>query len=111
VSRDLKAFLKIKTMLQLAQFGYNDWNFLYWRQSWLDLNRIASSLVPYCAAHGTFRYFEICSICFREGLGRSKPATKPWNKHNNTAVGISTISKPYWTVFYWIKWALQVWVS
>jgi hypothetical protein len=46
VSRDLKAFLKIKTMLQLAQFGYNDWNFLYWRQSWLDLNRIASSLVP-----------------------------------------------------------------
>jgi hypothetical protein len=29
VSRDLKAFLKIKTVLQLAQFGYNDWNFLY----------------------------------------------------------------------------------
>jgi hypothetical protein len=29
VSRDLKAFLKIKTMLQVAQFGYNDWNFLY----------------------------------------------------------------------------------
>jgi hypothetical protein len=38
VSRDLKAFLKIKTVLQLAQFGYNDWNFLYWRQSWLELS-------------------------------------------------------------------------
>jgi hypothetical protein len=34
----------------------------------------------------------------REGLGRSKPATNPWNEHNNTTVGISTISKPYWTV-------------
>jgi hypothetical protein len=64
-----------------------------------------------CAAHGTFRYFELCSICLREGLGRSKPAINPWNKHNNTTVGISTISKPYWTVFYRIKWALQVWVS
>ncbi len=31
----------------------------------------------YCAAHGTFRYFEVCSICLREGLGRSKPATNP----------------------------------
>ncbi len=26
----------------------------------------------YCAAHGTFRYFELCSICLREGLGRSQ---------------------------------------
>jgi hypothetical protein len=41
-----------------------------------------------CAAHGTFRYFELCSICLREGLGCSKPATNPWNKHNNTTVGI-----------------------
>ena len=24
----------------------------------------------------------------------------PWNKYNNTTVGISTISKPYWTAFY-----------
>ncbi len=31
----------------------------------------------YCAAQGTFRYFELCSICLREGLGRSKPATNP----------------------------------
>ncbi len=31
----------------------------------------------YCAAHGTFRYFELCSICLRKGLGRSKPATNP----------------------------------
>ncbi len=66
---------------------------------------------PNFATHGTFRYFELCSICLREGLGSSKPATNPWNKHNNTTVGISTISKPYWTVFYRTKWALQVWVS
>ncbi len=64
-----------------------------------------------CCAHGTFCYFELCSICLREGLGHSKPATNPWNKQNKTTVGISTISKPYWTVFYRIKWALQVWVS
>ncbi len=64
-----------------------------------------------CFAHGTFRYFELCSNCLREGLGRSKPATNPWNKHNNTTVGISTIFQPYWTVFYRIKWGLQVWVS
>jgi len=67
--------------------------------------------IGYCAAHGTFRYSELCSICLREGLGRSKPATNPWNKHNNTTVEISTISKPYWTVFYRIKWTLQVWAS
>ncbi len=67
--------------------------------------------LQYCAAHRTFCYFELCSICLREGLGSSKPTTSPWNKHNNTTVGISTISKPYWTVFYRIKWALQVWVS
>jgi hypothetical protein len=30
-----------------------------------------------CAAHGTFRYFELCSICLREGLGRSEPAINP----------------------------------
>jgi hypothetical protein len=64
-----------------------------------------------CAAYGTFRYFELCSICLREGLCRSKPATNPWNKHNNTTVAISTISKPYWTVFCRIKWAVQVWES
>ncbi len=52
-------------------------------------------------------YFELCLICLREGLGRSNPATNRWNKHNNTTVGISTVSKPYWTVFYRIKWALQ----
>ncbi len=34
-------------------------------------------LYTVCAAHGTFRYFELCSICLREGLGRSKPATTP----------------------------------
>ena len=28
-------------------------------------------------APGTFRYFQLCSICVREGLGRSKPATNP----------------------------------
>ena len=33
----------------------------------------------------------------------SKPATNPQCKHINTTVGISTISKPYWTVFYRIK--------
>ncbi len=56
-----------------------------------------------CFAHRTFCYFELCSICLREGLGRSKPATNPWNKHNNTTVGISTIFKTYWTVFYRIN--------
>ncbi len=30
-----------------------------------------------CAAHGTFRFFELCLICLREGLGCSKPATNP----------------------------------
>ncbi len=80
---------------------------LYMRKIWfyfLSVHRC-------CAAHRTFRYFELCSICLRESLGRSKPATNPWNKHNNTTVRISTISKPYWTVFYRIKWALQMWVS
>ncbi len=27
------------------------------------------------------RNFELCSICLWEDLGRSKPATNPWNKH------------------------------
>jgi hypothetical protein len=58
-----------------------------------------------------FPLLELCSICWKEGLGRSKPATNPLNKHNNTTVEISTIYKPYWTVFYRIKWALQVWAS
>jgi hypothetical protein len=40
-----------------------------------------------CAAHGTFRYFELRSICLREGLGRSKPATNPWNKHKQHNCG------------------------
>ncbi len=26
-----------------------------------------------CCAHGAFCYLELCSICLREGLGRSKP--------------------------------------
>jgi hypothetical protein len=30
-----------------------------------------------CFALGTFHYFELFSICLREGLGRSKPATNP----------------------------------
>jgi hypothetical protein len=46
-----------------------------------------------CCAHGTFRCFELCSTCSREGLGRSKPTTNSQNKHINTTVGISTISK------------------
>ena len=33
---------------------------------------IAHSIVGKCCAHGNFRYFELCSICLREGLGRSK---------------------------------------
>jgi hypothetical protein len=37
----------------------------------------SSKVIKKCAAHGTFRYFELCSICLREGLGRSKPATNP----------------------------------
>ncbi len=40
-----------------------------------------------CAAHETFRYFELCSICLREGLGRSKPTTNPWNKHKQHNCG------------------------
>jgi hypothetical protein len=38
---------------------------------------------PWCAAHGTFRYFELCSICLRDGLVCSKHTTNPWqtNKH------------------------------
>jgi hypothetical protein len=36
-----------------------------------------------------FPLLELCSICFREGLGRSKPATNPWNKHNNNDCGDS----------------------
>jgi hypothetical protein len=35
----------------------------------------------YCATHRIFCYFELCSICLRKGLGRSKHATSPWNKH------------------------------
>ncbi len=58
-----------------------------------------------------FPLLELCSVCLREGLGRSKPATNPWNKHNNTTMGTSSLSKPYWTVFYRIKWALQAWES
>jgi hypothetical protein len=30
-----------------------------------------------CGAPGTFRVFELCSICSRGGLGHSKPATNP----------------------------------
>ncbi len=30
-----------------------------------------------CGTPGTFRYFELCSICLREGLGHSKPSTNP----------------------------------
>ncbi len=41
-----------------------------------------------------------------ESLGRSKPELTSC-KHNNTLCGDSTISKPYWTAFYRIKWALQ----
>jgi hypothetical protein len=40
-----------------------------------------------CCAHETFRCFELCSICSREGLGRSKPATNPQCKHINTLWG------------------------
>ncbi len=88
----------------------------FWRRQNIGADKISrfhlfSPNYSSCAAYGTFRYFERCSVCLREGLGHSKPATNPWNKHNNTTVGISTISNPYWTVFYRIKWALQVWVS
>ncbi len=40
-----------------------------------------------CAAHRTFCYFELCSICLRKGLGRSKPTTNPWNKHKQHVCG------------------------
>jgi hypothetical protein len=43
--------------------------------------------VKRCAAHGTFRYFELCSICLREGLGCSKPTTNPRNKHKQHNCG------------------------
>ncbi len=84
---------------------------IYHPFTYRNINLFCVSHVQCCAAQRTFRYFELCSLCLREGLGRSKPATNPWNKHNNTTVGISTISKPYWTVFYRINWALQGWVS
>jgi hypothetical protein len=41
-----------------------------------------------CAAHRTFRYFELCSVCLREGLGRSKPQTTLETNTNNTTVGV-----------------------
>ncbi len=40
-----------------------------------------------CCAQGTFRCFELCSTCLKEGLGRSKPTTNPQNKHINTLCG------------------------
>jgi hypothetical protein len=51
----------------------------------------------YCAAVAlteTFHYLELCSTCLKEGLGRSKPATKLRQAHLHT-VWISTTSKPY----------------
>jgi hypothetical protein len=48
------------------------------------VNKISTSTkYQRCAAQGTSRFFELYSISLREGLGRSKPATNPWNKHNN----------------------------
>ncbi len=58
-----------------------------------------------------FPLWALLNLLKRRSIGRSKPATNLWNKHKNTTVGLSTIFKPYWTVFYRIKWALQVWVS
>ncbi len=56
-----------------------------------------------------FPLLELCSICSREGLGRSKPATNPWNKHNNNDCRDFYYIQAL--LFYKIKWALQVWVS
>jgi hypothetical protein len=87
--------------------GSKPWNSTFWMSPYGFVFLWGKS----CCAHETFRCFELCSTCSREGLGCSKPATNTQNKHINTTVGISTISKPYWTVFYRIKWALQMWVS
>ena len=43
-----------------------------------------------CCAHETFRCFELCSICSREGLGRSKPATNPQCEHINTLAFVAS---------------------
>ncbi len=43
----------------------------------IKVEKVLSTITYHCAAHGSFRYFELCSICLREGLGRSKPATNP----------------------------------
>ncbi len=42
---------------------------------WILFEKEDNDKLKYCDAHGIFRYSEICSICFREGLGHSKPAT------------------------------------
>jgi hypothetical protein len=46
--------------------------------------KFIKTLIANSCAHGNFRCFELCSICSKEGLGRSKPATNPQNKHINT---------------------------
>jgi hypothetical protein len=83
---------------------------LFWEKlSYWLINQISLLNNTYftniCVPLTTFCYFELCSIFLRKGLGRRKPSINPWNKHKH--VGISTVSKPYWTVYYRIKWALQ----
>jgi len=59
-------------------------------QFWIENRNCDNSRkngVRICCAHGTFRCFELCSTCSREGLGRSKPATNPQDKHINTLWG------------------------
>ncbi len=68
------------------------YSFLNYR--WFDIASVALK--------ETFRFLELCSTCWR----KVNPQLTI-SKHINTLRGISTISKPYWTVFYRIKWALQ----
>jgi hypothetical protein len=47
------------------------------RQHIHDEKQNKNSFHNTCAAHGTFCYFKLCSICLKDGLGQSKPATNP----------------------------------
>jgi hypothetical protein len=61
--------------------------YFYLRKKYLSSISSLKILVAPCCAHGTFRCFELCSTCLKEGLGRSKPATNSYNKHINTLRG------------------------
>ncbi len=82
---------------------------LFFREIELLINKLnkPSKQHKICVPLTTFCYFELCSICLRKDLGCRNPQPTLETNTNSTYVGISTISKPYWTVFYRIKWALQ----